>query len=57
MTEPTELKLDEGTLIQVLQNRLAQAAVREAQMEAAIMQLRQAQSDKEDDGSLHQTNS
>lgn len=33
------LQLDQSTLIEVLQNKLAQAAIREAQMEAAVFQL------------------
>ncbi|RLB68342.1 MAG: hypothetical protein DRH08_01275 [Deltaproteobacteria bacterium] len=33
------IQLEQGTLIEVLQNKLAQAAVKEAQLEAAVQQL------------------
>lgn len=33
------IQLDQGTLIEVLQNKIAQGAIREAQMEAAVYQL------------------
>ena len=49
------LNVDQGTLITVLQNKLAQAAVREAQMEAAIQQLlsdQSAQTEVRDDASI-----
>ena len=40
----TGVDIDQGTLIQVLQNKLAQSAIREAQLEAGVQTLMAQQS-------------